>query len=333
MVDLILSAEGPKNLTSQQDQLVEYFVAKFGTRNESETSVTAEEIEIFIPSPATNHYEATSAVQNQHYPCPDVPIVTVEHGGRLGNKIWEYAAVWCLSRLMGRPGFVPISLLSTLSTVFNDLSLPAIEEIEHCGLELDRKPVTLQQLMPLTELIHRYRGRNLLLPKYIVFLEPIFLYRDLLRDELSFKTEILRQVQETIDQVGGSRKTLVGVHVRRTDFKEFLPRAFNSSLADEDYYKKAMNWYRVNLKGPILFLVVSDDVPWCKKNLLSKDVRIVSKSPEHDLALLCRSDHTIIDYGTFGYWGALMSKGHTVSLGVHKYFSHRMAKQANWTIF
>jgi len=90
-------------------------------------------------------------------------------------------------------------------------------------------------------------------------------------------------------------------------------------------FQTAMDWFRKNIGGPLIFLIVSDDVKWCKKHLLGpKDVKIASKSPEHDLALLSSSNHTIIDYGTFGVWGALMTGGHTVSLNARKYLNKQI---------
>ncbi|XP_059469506.1 galactoside alpha-(1,2)-fucosyltransferase 1-like [Neocloeon triangulifer] len=274
------------------------------------------------------------AIQGGLYPCPETPIVTIEDGGRLGNKIWEYAAVWSVARLMGRPGFVPRSLKTTLSRTFGNLSLPTLEEIGHCDLQLDyNKSISALGILPLTETRSRFQGRNMLLHRYEMFLEPALMYRDLLKLEFTFKPEIVRQVNETFAKIGEG-KTLVGVHVRRTDFKEFLPLYLKTTLVDDVFFKNAMKWYRENVKGPILFLVVSDDVSWCEENLHFEDVKVVTNSsPAHDLALLCMRDHTIVDYGTFGFWGAFMSDGHTVSLGVYKSFTKTMAQEANWTLF
>jgi hypothetical protein len=72
---------------------------------------------------------------------------------------------------------------------------------------------------------------------------------------------------------------------------------------------------------------VTDDVEWCKSHLLGlSDVKLVSKSEEHDLALLSTCDHTIVDYGTFGFWGALMAGGHTMSLITDPNFNKAMKK-------
>jgi len=96
-----------------------------------------------------------------------------------------------------------------------------------------------------------------------------------------------------------------------------------------------MQWFRENVAGALLFLIVSDDLEWCRKFLLdSDDVVIASKSAAHDFALLSSSDHTIVDYGTFGYWGALMAGGHTISLNADKYFNEEIAKgNDKWHVF
>jgi Glycosyl transferase family 11 len=78
-----------------------------------------------------------------------------------------------------------------------------------------------------------------------------------------------------------------------------------------------MQWFRENFADePLIFLIVSDEPEWCRENLLDNDdVVIAAKSPEHDLALLAMSNHTIIDYGSFSFWGAVLSSvegGHTI---------------------
>lgn len=91
-----------------------------------------------------------------------------------------------------------------------------------------------------------------------------------------------------------------------------------------------MQWYRKKSEKPLLFMVVSDDNEWCKANLLDhKDVVIASKSAAHDMALLATSNHTIIDYGTFGQWGAILSAlrgGHMIVFNAAKHSNEIMFK-------
>lgn len=73
-----------------------------------------------------------------------------------------------------------------------------------------------------------------------------------------------------------------------------------------------MDYFKEKFKN-VLFVVVSDDPGWCKKTFSDrKDVVVVSKSVVQDIALLASCNHSIIDYGTFGTWGALLAGGETV---------------------
>lgn len=63
--------------------------------------------------------------------------------------------------------------------------------------------------------------------------------------------------------------------------------------------------------------MVSDDKEWVNENLLRDDVFLVTKggidNPGYDLALLSLCNHSIIDYGTFGMWGAVYTEGEVIS--------------------
>lgn len=79
-----------------------------------------------------------------------------------------------------------------------------------------------------------------------------------------------------------------------------------------DYYLLAMSYFE-NKFGAVLFVVTSDDPGWCSKSFSHKDnVVVVSNSVLQDFAILASCNHTIIDYGTFGTWLALLAGGETV---------------------
>ena len=57
------------------------------------------------------------------------------------------------------------------------------------------------------------------------------------------------------------------------------------------------------------------DLNWCKKAFGSmSDVYFVSdgNSAELDLAILASCNHSIVDYGTFGYWASFLAGGQVV---------------------
>ena len=68
-----------------------------------------------------------------------------------------------------------------------------------------------------------------------------------------------------------------------------------------------------------MFLVISDDLEWCKLHLLPMNKNVVlapkGKSSAEDLALISLGSHTIMSLGNYGLWGALLAGGEIVFPG------------------
>ena len=74
----------------------------------------------------------------------------------------------------------------------------------------------------------------------------------------------------------------------------------------------------------LVFIVSSDDLEWCKKEfkkITGESFHYSTKCPSKrqinnpnifDMALLSKCPHSIYDYGTYGFWTAYLSQGHTI---------------------
>ena len=64
--------------------------------------------------------------------------------------------------------------------------------------------------------------------------------------------------------------------------------------------------------------MVSDDLDWCRENIVHERVVFPSLSlPSVDPAvtdfiLMTQSNHSIYDYGSFAFWGAVLAGGKTI---------------------
>ncbi|XP_049834485.1 uncharacterized protein LOC126278418 [Schistocerca gregaria] len=288
--------------------------------------------------------------------CPDGDLVSVQDGGRLGNKLWEYAAVWALPRVLpelNKTAVVPRSLLKALSKLFHNLSLPALEDLpEDCParrrLEAS-EPVKRWRLEPLSRALPAFAERPLLLHRWIVLAEPVLARLDELRaGDFRLRPELAAGAQRALWALrrrsgvpDHARVTFVGVHVRRTDFSSWLPRVYNRSLADASYFSAGMALCRARARlwkgGRALFAVASDDPGWCERHLAdggaSRDVLVArGGSPEQDLALLAACNQSLLDYGTFGQWAALLAGGPAVSLRLDPHVDEHLARMPGWTL-
>merc|ERR1711994_443042 len=112
----------------------------------------------------------------------------------------------------------------------------------------------------------------------------------------------------------------VSIHIRLTDFGQHLQRFWNVSLATQDYFTSAMEYFEDRYEN-VLFYVISDDMKSAKEYIHTEQnkkfniawpyngaVKEGSNTwPQTDLALLSLSNHSIITFGTFGLWGSLLA--------------------------
>ena len=102
---------------------------------------------------------------------------------------------------------------------------------------------------------------------------------------------------------------LIGVHVRRGDLTS---QNDGYNVAPLSYIIDAMQFFQKEY-GSVHFVVCTDDVVWCEKNLKSKDVTMSTHfQPIEDFAVLTLCDHLIITVGTFGWWAGYFSHGTVV---------------------
>ncbi|XP_023235996.1 galactoside 2-alpha-L-fucosyltransferase 2-like [Centruroides sculpturatus] len=230
--------------------------------------------------------------------------------GRLGNQMSTYAALLGLSKLNNRTPYAQHCNMIHLRPYFY-VSAAEIQEI----------PKNKRRDYPLApyfrpEDSHIPTDKSVLsgygFPNSYTFFDHI---RNIIRREFQFKEFLVSYVQTFLLTLREQKpKALfVGVHVRRTDYCKWLKK-YSGRKVNLLYFNEAFKYFR-NKYSNVIFIVVSDDRRWCRKYLTKwSDVVVAPTPPEaaYDLALLSQCNHTIITYGTFGFWGAYLAGGDTV---------------------
>ncbi|UYV62035.1 FUT1 [Cordylochernes scorpioides] len=161
---------------------------------------------------------------------------------------------------------------------------------------------------------------KILLKGYLYPLSFTFFHhiRDKIRSEFSFNDEIINRVENYLAElrlVYGNASTLVSIHVRRTDYKGWLNTSTRKGRqVDMEYFNRAMKYFEERYEK-VVFVVMSDDRKWCKKNFANKSNAVLAppvSEPAVDMALISRCHHHIMSYGSFGFWGAYLGGGTTV---------------------
>lgn len=145
-----------------------------------------------------------------------------------------------------------------------------------------------------------------------------------LQDYLKIKPAFKNQARAILSTLGiGVR---VGIHVRK-DHPDYL------RLPGREYYEHAIR-YIVDRYPDAIFLIISDDIEWCKSKPYYSNIRGVhfqSKNVEPivDIAILSECDHVILSRGTFGWWGAFLGAHMRGGIVIYNRFEHDMEMPVN----
>lgn len=93
------------------------------------------------------------------------------------------------------------------------------------------------------------------------------------------------------------------LHVRRGDYLK-LPNYHPTQPIS--YYEQAMNILKDETD---YFLVFSDDIEWCKENIIGDNIIYIDNEIDYiELYLMARCDNNIIANSSFSWWGAWLNK-------------------------
>lgn len=227
--------------------------------------------------------------------------------GRLGNQMFQYAALLGIAHANNRSAFFPSS--SIIAHYF-----PAVvtddRDVSHWATVREKH---YAQKDPAFDVLPT---ENLRICQYFQSWRYFLTISDDVKKGFVLRPEIHKEVltlYETVIANISRDVTKIGVHVRRTDMLDPRERKRGYDSAPISYLQKAFTYMKSRFGKDSAFLVVSDDPGWCQENLKEATMRIVEPaSPVVHLGFLALCDHVIMTVGTFGWWAAFLSGGHVV---------------------
>lgn len=137
--------------------------------------------------------------------------------------MFQYATLFAHAHRLGVQAVISESMHSTLTKHFFNISLPVASS--ECPWNWVRIWLNDINAFDASDLV----DKNVMIYKYAWDLNALNFYRNrLIAEEFSFRPEIVADVRDYLKSVAGRRKTrpdlirFVSVHVRRTDFKEWM---------------------------------------------------------------------------------------------------------------
>lgn len=231
--------------------------------------------------------------------------------GRLGNQMFQYASLRGIARNRGYDFCIPNHNHVIKDPYGFDMKIELFYPFEMIYVQqkniklLDRgyAPVVEESHFHFDEVLFNMCPDEITLAGFFQS-EKYFKHIETeIRNDFTFKKEILNPCKEMIESVGD----VIGLHVRRTDY---LTNSNHTSL-DLDYYSRALEL----LDASIPVVVFSDDTEWCKKqHIFDSDRFMVSESndPYVDLCLMTLCKYHIIANSSFSWWGAWLSNSNKI---------------------
>lgn len=210
--------------------------------------------------------------------------------GRLGNSMFQYAFVKALSIRHGRHLVLP----NYNAELYRLFQIPDPKE------RINRVTERLfERDMPYSGVFDkaiRESAHTAAVDFYGYFQDERYFAdcSETIRQIFTFGEPVRSKAKEIIS---GIPHPVCALHVRRTDY---FDTAGTLPVQGLEYYKKAISHYPKHV-----FLVVSDDIEWCKKTLVgNRFVFPEERSTELDMCLISESAGAIIANSSFSWWGA-----------------------------
>lgn len=211
---------------------------------------------------------------------------------RLGNNLFQLAAALSLSSEITI--CVPLDNEYQATLKLSDTfyrGFPILNYVPH-GMPIYEEPFYHYSQIPYTD------GTDLIIKGY--FQSYKYFDRTKVLNQLSIDEKTFAFIQLNYPEILNERFT--SIHVRRGDYLKML---FKHPFCGLNYYQKAIDLIGRNGK----FIVVSDDIGWCRKYLkLEKVIFVENTSPIIDLYIQSFCENNIMSNSSFSWWGAYLNK-------------------------
>jgi len=256
-------------------------------------------------------------------------VITKLMGG-MGNQMFQYAFAKKISLLSDRDLKMDLSFLKRRDMnpgfIYRDYDLNLFNIEESFINEIDgyieiNEPNSLFNYIKSNKFKYISKDTNIYLEGYWQCFKYFEEIEDVIKKEFTLKNDISERSKELLDEI--KSRNSVMINIRRTDY---LNTNFHGVM-DVDYVLKAKSVIESRVDNTHYY-IFSDDIEWCKENLIFENSTIVDHSYKGDrfseyLELMRNCKHFIIPNSSFAWWAAYLSDNlDKIVIYPHKWFSN-----------
>lgn len=258
--------------------------------------------------------------------------------GRLGNQMFQYASLVGIAENNNLNFCIPDN--SQLN--WNDYEMDVVDkkyhQLQHCfemknltknnlgKVDSENYDVFWENNNNFDTTLYYNCPDNINIRGYLENFKYFINVQDKLKEDYTFKKNITKEAIKyfkTLDV-----KNPVCIIVRRGDY---LVHNNTHPLLDMDYYLKCINFFGLEKD----YLIVSDDIDWCKKNFVVNNYSFVDFTPNHiykghfDMCVGSLCSNFIISNSTFAWWTSWLGNNLNKIICAPKNWFHGNNKQLN----
>ena len=233
--------------------------------------------------------------------------------GRLGNRLFQYAALRGIAAANGR---IPVLIGQRSDTKELEDTFVLRDDILHPAPSIINKEyryVKESSCCSYDSTMEQLPRENIILGKFLQSYKYFQNFESVLRRDFTFKPEVMTQAEAFFRTSFPDNRnaTFVGIHVRNNALSKGDPSRLSTPT---DYFLRAMDYFKERFPDA-RFALCCRDSTFCKESLVrdrTDAVISVNNSASVDLAILARCHHAIISAGTFGWWAGWLAGGDVV---------------------
>ena len=249
--------------------------------------------------------------------------MTSAKGGRMGNKMFQYAVLFgvTFNSPVWKPCIRPNAYATVLALFNKTISIPYCSE----NFTMENPQILGQSRGNADNVIPVLRAlphMNISLKGYFQSYKYFVNVQNEMRKEFTLSDRLRDGVYSffrNVTPVAWQNEPFirVGIHVRIGGVTSpGRMKKHGTANCTASYFAHAMKYFRAR-HPRVQFILISDRIKWCKKNIFGKDLIYYSHGYGMDFAILTMTDHVIITVGTFSWWAGWLNMGTTVYNGRH----------------
>ena len=237
-------------------------------------------------------------------------VMTVAFDGRTGNILFEMATLIATATRLCYTPAIHRKELPHFDNIFDLFNVKRIDLDKSLFQEVSEPAAGIFDVNLTSRIDPAYNWTLLGFRQSFKYFDN---HENLIRSSFKIKEKFRNDVLRYFSSSHKAHVT-VGLHVRRGDFVRESSRKLGFSLSTSGYISRAIAYMRnIVGKSRYVFIVVSDDISWCKNNIKGEDIYY---SPFSDvgrcLYLLTQCQHNIVTSGSFGWMGAWLNESGVV---------------------